>query len=316
MLRLNLLAAASLLLCQCSIVNKSPAHLDAATFAAPDGKTMPFTRWPADDEKPAKPRAIVICVHGLSGAASDFWPAGETLSKKGIVVYGTQLRGMGNDPAKHERGDIKSVSRWTNDLVNFTKLIRQKHPGVPTFWYGESLGSLIVLQTLHEESDQAKLVDGVVLSSPVIAFRNDLPWWKYLFIRGLVLVHPGKRISLESLGDGEVKVTAKTTHKEQMEKTPHYVEFFTLRLFRAVDKMVRNSDRAAASVQVPTLVFYTPNDVFTSKEQVEHFYDQIPAKEKEKAFYPNSYHLLLHDTDRQAVLQELDQWLEKRISRG
>ncbi len=309
-----ILLAAALLLCQCTAVKPQPSQLDANHFSASDGKQMPYTRWPdASKPAPAPLKALVICVHGLSGAASDFWPAGDLLSTQEILVYGMQLRGMGNDPEKPQHGNVSSAQRWQQDLLEFTQLLHAQHPTLPIYWYGESLGSLIVIHSLAKLGETQQLVAGVILSSPVIAFRHDLPAWKYWPIRFLCAVWPGKRISLESLGDREVKVTNSTTHKQQMEHTPHYVEFFTLRLFRAVDKMVRTSDAAASKVTLPTLLFYTPNDVFTSAAQVEAFYRPIPATDKQKICYPDSYHLILHDVDRPNVLKALEQWMKARV---
>ncbi len=274
---------------------------------------MPYTRWPAVAKPaPRAPKAIIICVHGLSGAASDFWPAGEMLESQQMLVYGVQLRGMGNDPDKSQRGNVPSAQRWQDDLIEFTKQVRLKHPQVPIFWYGESLGSLIVIHSLAELG-RSELVAGVILSAPVIAFRNGLPAWKYWPIRFLTSLWPGKRISLESLGDREVKVTSQTTHKQQMEHTPHYVEFFTLRLFRAVDKMVRSSPSEAQKINLPILLLYTPNDVFTSASQVEAFYEQLGSQDKQKICYPQSFHLILHDVDRANVLQALDHWLQAQV---
>ncbi len=300
-----------LLLCQCTTVKKSPSQLTPSTFTATDGKTMPYTRWPeAAQPAPAPPRAIFLCVHGLSGAASDFWPAGEMLSTQQCLVYGLQLRGMGNDPTVSQRGNISSARRWQKDLLEFTQLVHLQHPGVPIYWYGESLGSLIVIHSLARLEEGSQLVAGVILSSPVIAFRQALPAWKYWPIRLACTLLPSKRISLESLGDAEVKVTNTATHKEQMSHTAHYVEFFTLRLFRAVEEMIRHSPQAATQIHQPTLVFYTPNDVFTSAAQVETFYNQMPALDKQKVIYPHSYHLILHDVDRPHVLEALEAWLK------
>ncbi len=67
----------------------------SSRWAGRDGKVMPFTKWAGE---PKSPRGVVICIHGLSGAASDFWPIGDKLPSDGFAVYGLQLRGQGNDP--------------------------------------------------------------------------------------------------------------------------------------------------------------------------------------------------------------------------
>ena len=307
--RLILLLVVSGFLCQCAHVKTVPPALTATDFTATDGKIMPCARWSADSPPP---KAVIICVHGLSGAASDFWPVGERFPKREVIVYGLQLRGMGNDPDKKERGNIARGELWVSDLLSFTQLVHERHPQLPIIWYGESLGALIVINAAAALSEGSSLVSGIILSSPVIAFRQELPAWKYCLIRTLAAIHPGKSISLESLGDREVKVTGYSTHKQQMEKTPHYVEFFSLRLFRAIDKMVRRSETNAPQVRLPLLLLYTPNDVFTAREQIEHFFDKLASEDKSKIFLPNSYHLILHDVDRDQTLIDLENWLKAR----
>ncbi len=291
-------------------------QLSTASWTSTDGKTLPYQQWPgpaAMETTLRKPRGVIICVHGLSGASSDFWPAGEALPTKGFVVYGMELRGMGNDPVKADHGNISDRSLWVEDLLTFTQLIRKKHPNVPLYWFGESLGALI---SVHAAAGlgpkQSQILDGLILTSPVIAFRQEIPWWKYWPLRGLIAIWPSKRIMLEDLGDSEVKVTSETTHSQQMEKTPHYVPYFTLRLFGQLEKFVRGSDSAAEAVQIPFLLLYTPNDVFTTQEQLEAFFARIPASSKTKHFFPKSYHLLLHDVERETALEALSEWLEQQ----
>lgn len=281
----------------------------AGTWTARDGKRMPFQLWPG---APAKPRAALICVHGLSGAASDFWPVGESFPAAGYVVYGMELRGQGNDPDKSARGDIRSRRKWIQDLQDFSALVRSRHPGIPVFWYGESLGALITLHAAAGREGEAH-VDGIILSSPVVELRENLRlgFFRNLAVRTLLSIAPGHRVSLEKLGNSEVQVTSQTTHRQQMEQTPHYVREFTLRLFGEVEKMIRGSGEAARRVRVPVLVMYTPHDALTSQESVERFCNAIVTGHVEKMFFPESYHLILHDTERETALRRLRVWLDR-----
>jgi hypothetical protein len=51
-----------------------------------DGETFAYTVWPAQGERVA-PRAVIVAVHGLSGAASDFEPFGLGAASQGVVTY-------------------------------------------------------------------------------------------------------------------------------------------------------------------------------------------------------------------------------------
>jgi acylglycerol lipase len=313
---LRVLAAGllALLLSHCAHPARRPLHPalrmapDLTQWTARDGKTLPFKFWTG---APPRPRAVVICVHGLSGAASDFWPVGESFPVKGYAVYGMQLRGQGHDPDVKRRGDIRSSMQWRADLLDFTALVRQRHPGVPVYWFGESLGALIIIDAVASLPAGQKTVAGIMLTTPVVALRGNLKlgFWKNLAVRTLLRIIPGKRTSLEGLGNSEVQVTSKTTHREQMQHTEHYVKNFTLRLFGQIERLIRQSNAAAGRIHVPVLVLYTPNDVLTSKEGVEQFYAAVASRDKNRVFFPESYHLILHDKDRSEALQRLENWL-------
>ena len=70
--RVALLMAAAFLLCQCATprqISQLPAmHASLTHWTARDGKELPCQHWPGE---PKHPSGIVICIHGLSGAASD-----------------------------------------------------------------------------------------------------------------------------------------------------------------------------------------------------------------------------------------------------
>lgn len=312
------LLLAALLLCHCSAprsAKRQPVMDPALTsWTARDGKSLPFKHWPGVTKPP---RAVVICIHGLSGAASDFWPAGESFPAQGIAVYGMQLRGQGNDPDRKRRGDIRSSRQWQEDLMDFTAIIRQRHPGVPVYWFGESLGALITIDATAALPEHQKTVAGIILASPVVALRDNLKltFGRNLMLRTILRLFPGKRLSLEAMGNSEVQVTSKTTHRGQMQHTEHYVKDFTVRLFGAVEKLIRQAATAARHITVPVLVLYTPNDALTPREGVERFFAAIASRDKASLFYPESYHLILHDNDREEALRQLSQWLIARAGR-
>ena len=150
---------------------------DLTHWTCRDGKVLPCKHWPGP---PAQPRAVIICIHGLSGAASDFWPVGESFPAKGYAVYAVELRGQGHDPDRKARGDIRTAKQWRADLLDYTALVQQRHPGVPVYWFGESLGALIVIDTTASLPPGQKTVAGILLTTPVVALRGNLKlgFWK------------------------------------------------------------------------------------------------------------------------------------------
>jgi alpha-beta hydrolase superfamily lysophospholipase len=307
-----------LLLTNCAVV---PAKLvkptlGKSTWTSYDGKEMP---WEAGKPVQGEPRAVVITVHGLSGAAKDFWMLEDAFPPEGTAVYGLQLRGMGNDPDKRARGDIKSADVWQRDLLTFHTLVRQQHPNVPVYWYAESLGTLIALHTVANqmEGERARLRPaGMILSSPAAGLRLRPSGAKATLLYTMICAMPWMKVNLEKLAgvkDKDIRVTHDTTFEAQMAVTAHYVSHFSLRLLGEVDKMMRHLPEAASRTNVPVLVLATPNDVIASEQQVSDFFKQIASSDKTIHWYRKSYHLLLHDTERQEVLRDATQWLERHV---
>lgn len=323
-----LLPALALGLSSCASLSLQKAvtpSLGSDTWSSFDGKVMPYRQKtasaPAATTAPvtpeAKPRAIVITVHGLSGSATDFWMLEEEWPKQGIAVYGLQLRGQGNDPVKRARGDISEAEVWQKDLLVFHQLIADRHPGVPIFWFSESLGTLIALHTVTEQLPDPKLAPaGIIMSSPAAGLRLRPSGARATMLYAAIATVPFMKVNLEKLGgvnDKDIRVTHDTTHGAQMAITSHYVSHFTLRLLGEVDDMMRTALDAARRLRIPVLVLASPMDVIASEAQVQDFYSAIGSRDKTIHWYRESYHLLLHDKQREEVFRHATDWLQRHI---
>ncbi len=313
------LALACLTQCAFMPARTQPPRLHPATWSAGDGKSMPYAHWPAAPaaiSKSDRPKAVLLCVHGLSGASSDFWPLGQELPKRGLTVYAMELRGQGLDPDAKAHGDIRNRREWLCDLREFSGLVASEHPGVPLFWLGESLGSLIVLHTVTDEpgetSETSPRPRGVILLSPAVALRSELPRWKGYVARAASRIVPGYRIPLARLDPAQVpemRITSEATHASQAPLTPHLVPAHSLRLLREVHLLMNSSETVAARLTLPVLVLYTPNDPVASRKQIERWFDHVESLDKTPLFFPENYHLILHDAHRWEATAGIADWL-------
>jgi acylglycerol lipase len=315
-MRWCLLIVCALLGACASSSQKDTEVLCATDWVSFDGKTMPWKSWgtPADQ----KPKAIVIAIHGLSGATSDFWPLGEHLSKHGIAVYAYELRGQGNDPDVAARGDIESARLWQKDLTTFHKLIKRRHPRVPVIWYGESLGSLIAAHTAANRPRWGD-PDGIILASPVAGLRMTMSGFQRWLLEAAAAISPRTRYSLGDLAgvnEKDIQVTSTTTHGSQMAKTPHHISAFSLRLLTEIGQMMDANPDAAKRLKMPVLFLASPHDILSSADQIQGWFSQMRSEQKKLLWFTRSYHLLLHDVQREEVVRDVEAWLNKLSSRS
>ena len=106
-----------------------------------------------------------------------------------MATYAPELRGQGNDPVAARRGDLISTEQWFTDLSAFFALVRGRHPGVPVYYYGESMGAALLTRFLAQARDEDQPA-GVVLASPVVVIPGNPGWWQKAVFHFFLLVRP------------------------------------------------------------------------------------------------------------------------------
>ena len=312
---LKLLPLIILTSCQSPMTKVPTATWTPTHFTAPDGTEFPYSKWLPQ----RSPSAVILCIHGLGGAASDWRPLGEYFRERGIAVYAHELRGMGNDPQGPRVGDLDHPQGWFEDFSSFALRVQSVHPGVPIFWYGESLGGIIGAHLSGKASALGLRLSGFILASPIVQITGKLTVWQTCLLKLGSWIAPTYRLNLQSLasnGSPPAQVVSSTSHEAQLEHTPHAVNRFSLRLLQRIGTLVKANRTLVKKNSRPILVLYAGNDIFTKPEEVEQFFGEIGGNHKEKRFYPEGYHLLLHDVSSDDILADIEMWLEKYLENG
>lgn len=284
------------------------ARSDRGSWVAADGSRFGVRAW-----RPGRrARLVVIAVHGLSGAALDFQPLGAHLARRGVAVYAFELRGQGSDPQVDRRGNLADLDDCVRDLGAFTGLVRSRHPHAKFVYYGESMGAMLCLQAVVKPGTPA--VEGLILASPVIDIKDPTTWWQTVLFRTGLIITPQHRLDFAELGKSQsvdARLTRDDAYQAGLETAPHAISKFSLRFIDTLFRHIQGSPDAARLVALPTLVLYNGHDIFIKPAQVENVVALMPTPDKTLRFFPNSYHLLLHDYDRDKVLAEIDRWLAR-----
>lgn len=286
-------------------------------WTAPDGETFSYSLWNAELSAGEKPRAIVVAVHGLSGAALDYEPLGRHLARHGVATVAPELRGQGNDPVPARRGDLESLENWYADLHAFFAMVRTRYSDTPIYYYGESMGAALLTRFLAQ-ADQIDFPVGLVLASPVVELPAKPSWWQERVFRFFLWLRPTHRIDVSQYTrrnkDNPAHwVTRDEAHRRWFETASHKVECFTVRFFKCLRELIEGCFAAAPRITVPLLLIYAANDVYIKPPRVEAFFDRLGSHDKERRLFPDSYHLLLHDYDQAEALDQIETWLLQRI---
>jgi alpha-beta hydrolase superfamily lysophospholipase len=179
------------------------------------------------------------------------------------------------------------------------------------------MGTLIALHTAAWRLRTSADPDGIILASPVAGLRAAVSDTRKWLLRAAASLTPRQRFTLGELSgtdESKIRVTATSTHGVRMAHTSHHVPDFTLRLLGELGRMMDEAPHAADHVRLPVLFLASPNDVVASPDQVQALFSQVRSPDKTLHWYTRSYHLLLHDVQRDDVVEDVLEWLGKRVN--
>jgi acylglycerol lipase len=276
-------------------------------------ETFGYRTW---KRKGADPDLVVIGIHGFCGASVDYTNLGEYLVKRQprTAVYAYEVRGQGSDPIKERRGDIGDPVQWYVDLEAFTRLVEKRHPHAKIIWYGESMGALIATHALVSAPAGRPPCDGLVLSSPIVRFKDDIEPWKIALVQAAAATLPLARVPIDTIAKGqEVQMTSESTHSDQAKTNSYNIEKHTLRLLGTLAKLIDGMNGCAERLEIPTLVLHGGQDFFNDDSDMRGFFARIPSDVPSTyRNHPNAHHLLMYDDDREKVFRDVAKWLNLR----
>jgi len=148
-------------------------------FIARDGAKLDYRYYSADSEK------VIILVHGSGWHSQYFLPLAEYISKgNNAHVYTPDLRGHGQTP--ENRGDVRYINQFEDDLADFIAKIRIAHPTAKLIIGGHSSGGGLVIR--FAGSQYRYEADAYMLLSPFIKYnastvRKNSGGWAYPYSR-------------------------------------------------------------------------------------------------------------------------------------
>ena len=108
-----------------------------------------------------KPKAAIVLVHGHGEHVGRYEHVGAALTGGGYALLGFDLRGHGRSGGP--RGHTPSYEAYMDDIAAFLAQAGERHPGLPRFLYGHSLGGNLVLNyVLRRRPD----LTGVIVTGP------------------------------------------------------------------------------------------------------------------------------------------------------
>ena len=156
-----------------------------------------------------KPRAVVQVAHGMAEHSARYARFAQALTQAGYGVYVNDHRGHGQTVTRREDlGHFADENGWdkvVSDQLALIAEIKSRHPGLPLFLMGHSMGSYIARSTALRAASE---LSGLILSGT----SHDAP----LAMRGARMVAVAERLRLGARGKSPLlrKLTFESFNKK------------------------------------------------------------------------------------------------------
>jgi alpha-beta hydrolase superfamily lysophospholipase len=267
------------------------------TFPSDDGIELYYQHWWSDP--PA--HGVMVMVHGLGGHSGLFDNVVAAIATVGYHLYALDLRGNGRSPGR--RGYINRWSEFRGDVGAFLDFINQSQPNLPKFILGHSVGGAVVLDyVLHDPIG----LQGAIISNPTLGAVGISPF-RFAIARLLSQLWPTFSLSTGVAGNTGAR-DAQICAAYAADPLRHATG--TARLATEYIATADWIQTHAADLQVPLLMLQGGADRVSLPAGSRRFFDQVTFPDKTWREYPESYHEIYDDLDRQIVLADLGNWLQ------
>jgi len=250
-----------------------------------------------------KPRAVVVIVPGFNSHSGYYQWVAEQLADHGLAVYALDLRGRGKSDG--ERFYVKTFTDYVSDVATFITVAKSQQPGLPVFLLGHSAGGVVsCLYTLDHQAEIA----GLICES----FAHELPAPDFALavLKGLSHVAPHAHVI--KLNNADFSRDPKVV--EAMNDDPLIAH--EVQPTQTIAEMVRADERLKREfglITLPVLILHGSADKAAKPSGSQHFYDMAGSIDKTLKLYAGHYHDLLNDIDKEIVMADIQQWIDRRI---
>ncbi len=283
----------------------SPISLHSQYFIAEDGATLPLREWLPKNQA----EAVLIALHGFNDYSQFFEKPAQYFTTHGIACYAYDQRGFGRAP---KRGLWAGSDSYTKDLQSLIALLRNRHPGLPIYVLGESMGGAVILSSLQQPD--MPHVDGVILSAPALWARSTMPWYQTSLL--WTLAHTVPWLTLTGKG---VKVMPSDNIEmlRALGRDPLVIKATRVESIYGLTNLMDAAFASAPSLNAKTLLLYGDKDEIIPKEPTYAFLQEFLSTDLHKktvGFYEHGYHMLLRDLQAETVWHDILTWITKSPS--
>jgi len=270
------------------------------TFQTSDGYNIFYRNWKATET----PKAMIVIVHGFNSHGGYYQWTAEQFIKNSYEIYALDLRGRGKSDG--ERFYSSDYNTFISDIDELVSIAKDAHPDLPLFVLGHSAGGVLSSIYMLEHQDR---VNGFICES--FAYQIPAPDFVLTVLKGISHLAPHAHV-LKLKNEDFSRNPAMVDEMNNDPLIAHEVQ-----PTKTVQQMVLADERLKKEfpqITVPLLIIHGTADKATKYEGSQEFYDRAGSTDKTLKLYEGHYHDLLLDIDKEVVMHDILEWLDRENS--
>ncbi|XP_067096390.1 monoglyceride lipase isoform X1 [Osmerus mordax] len=283
---------------------QSVPYTDLKHIVNADGQHLFCRYW----EPEGPPRALVFVAHGAGEHCGPYDEIAQTLKDQSLLVFAHDHVGHGQ--SEGDRMNIKDFQVFVRDSLQHVDVMKARHPDLPVFIVGHSMGGAISILTACERPSEFA---GVVLIAPMVQMNPDSATPFKVFL-AKVLNHMLPSLSLGTIDSKWVSRDQKQVEAYDADELNFHGGMrvsFGMQLMGAAARI----ERHIPDITWPFLLLHGNADKLCDIRGSQMMYEKAQSPDKELKVYEGGYHALHHDLPEVAtsVLKETTSWILKHI---
>lgn len=274
------------------------------SYSIGDSGAPVLVSWKA---KTARPKAIILSVHGFGFNKCTYHAFAERISEAGISTYAIDIRGFGEWSQSVRVNRRLNLLASLGDIKHALHYLHDQNPDLPIFLLGESMGGALALKAA---SDSPELVSGVISSVPSGERFKQKRTAMSVFIQsifGVGTVDVGKQLVGQTTGDSELA-------GQLLSRSGIRARYSTFELL-AFAKFMREGHASARRLShTPVLMVQGARDRLVKPSGTERLFQELTTTDKSMLLVKGAEHLVFEEGQfDDQVISSVTDWLERHM---
>ena len=278
-------------------MERAPGNVHDEYLRAADGLALYYRERTVPDA-----RAHVVLVHGVSEHYGRYRHVEDFLARRRIGFSTIDLRGHGQSEGR--RVFVQRFDEYLADVDLLVERARRHSPKL--FMIGHSLGGLIAVRYCQtRQPDFRGLITSGAALKPTIKPSPPL----FFVLKALNRLYPATPVPNLVKVD---KISRDPEIVRRYRSDPLVPKFLTTSFGMASLAAMEAALREAARIAIPALVMHGGGDELVAPSASEDLFQGLRVADKTLRIYPELYHELFNEPERELVLGDVASWIEGR----